>query len=567
MKHRSIALAGAAAAVALTLTACGASSGAAGGGSGAGGGDQGTPATGGTLRFLSQSDFSHLDPARGYDGGVDNFYQLIYRTLTMWKPGSGHAQVVPDLATSLGTPSGNYKVWTFHLKSGLYFSNGQPITSQDVKFGVERSWDPQAGIGSPYAKTLIAAPASYKGPYVSGSLNTIATPDSKTIVFHLKQSYPDFSYAVQEPVYVPFPVGTGNDDSFDKHPIASGPYEVSDYQPGSSLTLVRNKRWQRATDPNRAARPDKIVFTYGLSAATIDQRLLANQGTDQDAVGLWAIQPSTVAKIQTAQMKARTVQGVQGCTGYVGLNTTKKPLNNLKVRQAIEWATDKQTIVQANGGTVLASPATAIESPSVPDRTTTDVYATPGNTGNVTKAKALLAQAGLPHGFTMNVQVSNDPVSQAEAVAFQAGLARAGIKVQIDAIATASFYQTIGTISQEGDSAMTGWCPDWPGGLTFLPPLFDGHLITSAGNTNLAQINDPSVNNQFASIAKMSSVTAQNQAYARMDVQIQKLAVVVPTVWDNTVMLVGTNVTGAAPSPPWDNGPDLVSLGLKNAGQ
>lgn len=566
MKHRSIARAAAAAAAALTLTACG-SAGAGGGSGGSASGDQGTPATGGTLRFLAQSDFSHLDPARGYDGGVDNFYQLIYRTLTMWKPGSGHAQVVPDLATSLGTPSDNSQVWTFHLKNDIYFSNGQPITSQDVKFGVERSWDPQAGIGSPYAKTLIAAPASYKGPYVSGSLSTIATPDSKTIVFHLKQPYPDFSYAVQEPVYVPFPVGTGNHDAFDKHPIASGPYEVSNYQPGNSLTLVRNKDWHRSTDPNRAAKPDKIVFTFGLSAATIDQRLLADQGTDQDAVGLWAIQPSTVPKIQTPQMKARTVQGVQGCTGYVALNTTKKPLNSLLVRQAVEWATDKQTIVEANGGTVLASPATAIESPSVPDRTTANAYATPGNTGNVAKARQLLKQAGLPHGFTMNVQVSNDPIAQAEAVAFQAGLARAGIKVQISAISTASFYQTIGTISQEGDSAMTGWCPDWPGGLTFLPPLFDGHLITSVGNTNLAQLNNPSINAQFAKIAKMSNVTAQNQAYARMDIEIQKLAVVVPTVWDNTVMLVGSNVTGAAPSPPWNNGPDLVSVGLKNAGQ
>jgi peptide/nickel transport system substrate-binding protein len=565
MKNRSLALTGAALA-ALALTACGAAN----GGTTRGGSaisDSATPARGGTVYFLAQADFSHLDPARGYDGGVDNFYQLIYRTLTMWDTGPGKAKLVPDLATSLGTPSDDYKTWTFHLKNNIYFSNGQPITSQDVKFGVERSWDPQAGIGSPYAKTVIAAPANYKGPYISGNLSTIQTPNDKTIVFHLQTSYPDFPYAAMEPVYVPFPVGTGNNDAFDKHPIASGPYEVASYTPGSSLTLVRNPYWKRSSDPVRTAKPDKFQFTFGLSGATIDQRLIADEGKDKDAIGLWGVEPATVAKIQTPQLRARTVSGVQGCTGYVALNTTKKPLNNLKVRQAIEWATDKQTIVNANGGSVLARQATSIESPTVPGRTTTDVYATPGGTGDVATAKALLRQAGYPNGFTVNLQVETDPVAQAEAVAFQAGLARAGIKVRIDSINTSTFYQTIGTVSQEGDMAMTGWCPDWPGGFTFLPPLFDAaHYLTSVGNGVLSMYNSPKLNAEFAQAAKIANVQQQNAAYARLDVQIQKLALVVPTVYDNTVMLVGGNIAGAYSSEPWDGGVDFVSVGLKNPG-
>lgn len=550
------------AAVALTatlgLTACGGTS--AGSSSPAAAGSKG-----GTVHFLSQTDFSHLDPARGYDGGVDNFYQLIYRTLTMWAPGSGTAKLVPDLATSLGTASDNYQTWTFHLKNNIFFQDGKPITSQDVKFGVERSWDPQAGIGSPYAKTVIAAPASYKGPYVSGPLSTIQTPNAKTIVFHLKTSYPDFPYATMEPVYVPFPVGTGNNDVFDKHPIASGPYEVQSYNPGSSLTLVRNPHWKRSTDSERSAKPDKMEFTFGLSAATIDQRLVADQGTDADAVGLWGIQPSTVAKIQTPQLKARTVRGVQGCTGYIALNTTKKPLNNLQVRQAVEWATDRQTMVDAAGGSVLAQPANSIESPIVPGRTTTDVYATPGNTGNVAKAKALLKQAGYPHGFTATLQAATDPVSQAEGVAFQAAMKRAGITIKIDSINASTFYQTIGTRSQEGDMPMTGWCPDWPGGFTFLPPLFDAaHFLTSVGNGVLSQYNNPQLNAEFAKVAKMGNVQQQNAAYAKLDVQIQKLALVVPTIYANTVMLVGSNVAGAYPSPAWSNGVDFISVGLKD---
>jgi peptide/nickel transport system substrate-binding protein len=561
MMKRSIRLAAVAAAAAATLvvSACGAGS------DGTTSAANAAAKSGGTVYFLLQSDFSHLDPARGYDGGVDNFYQLIYRTLVMWKPAPGKPQIVPDLASSLGTPSDDYKTWTFHLRNDIYFQTGQPITSQDLKFGIERAWDPEAGIGSPYAKTLIAAPASYKGPYDSGSLSTIATPNSKTIVFHLNQSYPDFNYAATEPNFVAFPIGTGNDDVFDTHPIASGPYEVASYQPGASLVLTRNPYWKRSSDPNRPALPNKIVFTFGLSGSTIDQRLLADQGTDQDAVGLWYIQPATVAKIQTPQMKARTVSGSMGCTGYIGLNTTKKPLNNLLVRQAIEWATDKQTIQDAYGGSVLAQQATSIEAPIVPDRTTTDVYATPGGVGDVAKAKALLKQAGYPNGFTMTLQVMNDPTDEGMGVAWQAALARVGIKVQLDEMAVSSFYQTIGTVSQEADAAQTGWCPDWPSGLTFLPPLFYAtDYLTSVGNGDLSQVNSPVLNAEFAKIAAMSNVTAQNAAYAKLDVQIQKMALIVPTIYMNTVELVGSNIGGAFPVAQWESGVDLISVGLKN---
>ena len=118
----------------LGLSACGAGGTTAGGSAASSAGK-----SGGTVDFLAQSDFSHLDPARGWDGGVDNFYQVLYRTLVMWKTGTGKAQIVPDLATSLGTPSDDYQTWTFHLRKGMYFQTGQEITSQDLKFGISRS--------------------------------------------------------------------------------------------------------------------------------------------------------------------------------------------------------------------------------------------------------------------------------------------------------------------------------------------------------------------------------------------------------------------------------------------
>ena len=127
----------------LVLTSCTSGSGT----SSAGAGSSKTPATGGTLRILAKADFSHLDPGLGFDGGVNNFYRLIYRGLTTFGagPGAEGTKVVPDLATDLGTPSDDAKTWTYHLKDGLAFEDGTPIDSAAVKFGVERAWAPEIG--------------------------------------------------------------------------------------------------------------------------------------------------------------------------------------------------------------------------------------------------------------------------------------------------------------------------------------------------------------------------------------------------------------------------------------
>ena len=90
------------------------------------------------MQVLQNAAYSHLDPARGFDGGVNNFYRLIYRTLTTQgaAPGAEGTKIVPDLATDTGKPSDGGKTWTFTLKDGLFFETGAPITSADVKWGV-----------------------------------------------------------------------------------------------------------------------------------------------------------------------------------------------------------------------------------------------------------------------------------------------------------------------------------------------------------------------------------------------------------------------------------------------
>ncbi|MCG5217962.1 ABC transporter substrate-binding protein [Streptosporangium soli] len=556
--RRSAVIAAGAALSALALTACGGASTPA-----SGTGATGPATTGGTVHYLLSSDYSHLDPVRGWDGGVNNFYRLIYRGLTTFGAGPGKegTKIVPDLATTTGTATDDNKTWTFTLKDDIFFEDGTPITSEAMKFGVARAWDPEAGIGSPYARLLIDAPKSYKGPYVSGDLDTIETPDPKTIVFHLKKPFADFASALAQPNFVPFPKGTGAANAFDAKPIASGPYKVESYQRGASLKLVRNPHWKAATDTVRAAKPDRFQITFGLDGATIDERMLAGQGADANAIA-GAIQAATVARIQAPQFKARTLSTYMGCTTYMSFNTTKKPLGDVRVRQAINHAINKDTVVAGDGGTALATRATSIQPPTIVGRVDYDPYPT-----DLAKARQLLEEAGLADGFDLTLDVRPVPRQQGMAVAIQEALKPLKVNVKINNIDTSTFYEVIATPAQQHDAALTGWCPDWSSGATFLPPLFDGRNIYDKGNQNLAQINDKAVNERIDEIAEMTDVDAANAAYAELDKQIMELAPIVPLLYEKNVTVIGDNIAGAYLSDAYSGGIDLVSVGLKTPGK
>lgn len=123
----------------------------------------GTPVKGGTLHILSNQDFSQLDPTRNWvEPEMDFGLRTLYRSLTTFKaaPGAEGLQIVPDLATDLGTPSDNARTWTFHLKDGLKYEDGSPIVTDDIKYNVERSFSAELPGGPDYAKQYLNAPAA-----------------------------------------------------------------------------------------------------------------------------------------------------------------------------------------------------------------------------------------------------------------------------------------------------------------------------------------------------------------------------------------------------------------------
>ena len=559
-KKRLVGLIAATTASVLLLAGCSAGGGEAGQGSQGSG--SGEPQTGGTVHMLQNADFSYLDPSRGFDGGVNAFYRLIYRGLTMQAAGDAQDPnaIVPDLAESLGEVSEDGLTWTYTLKDDIFFDDGTPITSAEMKFGISRTWDPQVGIGSPYLRQTIDAPEGYQGPYVSGDLPTIETPDDKTIVFHLKKPFPEFDNVLAQPNAVPFPEGTGAGDEFIKDVIASGPYTLAEYTPGSLIRLERNEYWDESTDEVRKAYPDEWEFEIGIDGATIDERMIAGQGDDQNAIS-GTIGAASLPRIQTPELQERAITADAYCTTYMGLNTTKAPFDDVKVRDAINWAIDRSALVNASGGTQLADPAYSIIPPTVSSFKDFNLWETEGDKGDADKAQELLAEAGLPDGFEFTLDIRSQPLMQAQAEAIQEALKKIGVTVNLNVIETSVYYETIGTPSQQHDAAITGWCPDWASSAsTIIPPLFDGRNITEKGNSNLAQINDPTINARIDEIGALPADEAVS-AWGDLDEEIMGLSPIAPLVFGKAIFLPGENITGYNPSTSMT---DLTIVGLKD---
>jgi peptide/nickel transport system substrate-binding protein len=217
---------------------------------------------GGTIIFDDSSTPDSTDPGNTYYGPVWNVVRLYGRALVTYRsaPGAAGSRLVPDLATSLGRIGDHGLRWTYHLKPGIRFEDGSTVTSQDVKYSVERSYARDVLPNGPdYFQVLLQDPG-YRGPYKDTTpgrlgLTSVLTPDPATIVFRLRRPFADFDYVAALPQTVPVPPARDTGTHYQLHPVSTGPYMFLDYQLGRQFTLVPNPYWDPATTPTASSSP------------------------------------------------------------------------------------------------------------------------------------------------------------------------------------------------------------------------------------------------------------------------------------------------------------------------
>lgn len=566
---RLIALGMAAASIAATLAACSGSAPS----SAASTAFSAAACRGGTLTVLDQGSLSEFDPARLYTSGGGQIPALFFRALTTRDrvPGAAGNTVVPDLATDTGEPSGNATVWTYHLKPGLEYQDGSAVTAQDIRYGVERAFAPELAGGPPYLRDWLVGGDTYQGPYKDpGGLASIETPDANTIVFHLRKPEGGFPYLAAETQFAPVPQAKDTGTRYAADPLSSGPYQFAQYTPKKSLVLVRNKYWSAGTDSQRPACPDRIEIQSGLDPTVIDQRLATGAGADRDAITTdTSIGPTQLAQLAgNRTLASRVITGAFAETVYLAFNTKTAPFDNPLVREALSYAADRQAVVDAVGGSSLATAATTF----LPNQPALGYHPydpfPAGASGDPAKAAQTLAQAGYPHGITVTLNYENtdaDGDGPAVATALQAAYAKAGITVKLAPTGTDSdaFRAVVGDTATEPGLSLETWGADWPSGSPFLTPIFDGReIVRGGGNFNLAQYDDPGVDARIDQIGQITdNATAQRQ-WGELDARLGELALTVPLYFPKNLTLYGPGVKNAYLSQ-WRGTYDIAVVSVK----
>jgi peptide/nickel transport system substrate-binding protein len=509
---------------------------------------------GGTLTYDLSNTPDSTDPGNTYYAFMLNFDRLYAMPMFTYKscPGSCGLQLVPDLATDMGTTSDNGLTWTFHIQSDVKFENGTVVTAADVKYAIERTYDRSVLANGPtYYQVLLTDP-KYPGPYKDKSstgLTAIDTPNATTLVFHLVSPFPDLPDVLAFPNTAPVLPSADTGSNYQLHPLSTGPYMFKSYTLNKQLILVPNPNWNPATDPNAKQLASQIIVNMNVNQADIDNRLLHGD-IQVDLAGTGMAAAGRAQVLANPTLKANSDNPVNGFARFIYINTKVAPLNNLHCREAVEYAANKVTMQTAWGGPVAGGAiASTVMPPNIIGYKSFDYYnALSQPTGDLSAAKQQLAMCGQPNGFSTSMAYRSDrPTEVAAVTALQASLATAGIKVTLKGYPSGSYYTDFAGSPAYVHShglglAAGGWGADWPNGFGFLDELVAGNTIAPTGNTNIAEENNPVVNNLFTESSKLSGA-ARTAVWSQIDEQVMKDAVILPMVYQKVLLYRPSNLT------------------------
>ncbi|WP_369146649.1 ABC transporter substrate-binding protein [Streptomyces sp. R44] len=570
-----------AAATMVVTTACGGGSGD-GGGKGTSGaaGFNGavnkvaSPSTkkGGELKFIGSQEADSWDPQRGYYGFVWDFQRYYTRQLVSFKsePGAASTELVPDLATDSGKVSADGLTYTFTLKDGVKWEDGKPITSKDIKYGIERIWAQDVISGGPiYLQQVLDPKGEYKGPYKDTTtdklgLKAIETPDDKTIIFKLPVANGDFLQMLAMPAASPVRQDKDTKAKYGLNVFSSGPYKWQSYTPNKSMKLVRNTNWDAKTDTIRKALPDTISVTFTTNADDMDNRLVEGEyDLDINATGVGA-----AARQKVLQQHKDNVDNPQ--TGFIRYAVFPQTvIDNIECRKAIIYAADSKSLQTARGGpqaggdiaSNMLPPAIKGADPKA------DPYGKLGGAPDLAKAKEALKKCGKPNGFKTTIAVRNNKkIEIATAESLQQSLKAVGIDAQIDQFDGAQTSGIIGSpkvVKEKGYGIIImGWGADFPTGQGFLQPLVDGRFILQSGNNNFSELNDKAINGLFDQALKETDPTKAGELYKQINTKVSEAAVYLPFTHEKNIIWRSSRLTNVYTADAYNGRYDYASLGV-----
>jgi peptide/nickel transport system substrate-binding protein len=398
----------------LSLAACGGSSGTKGGtgssppvAAAQSAACKATPTAGGTLTFAMQNQTLSLSPYNTPGGFGDGEAQsLIMQGLVRLDPTGKTLDVVPAVADKW-TISPDGKSYTFHIRNGLTFSNGQPVTGADVKNALNNWANPNLD--------------QFASPFSDGYRSTTVL-DSSDVRVNLSQPVGGFLYYLAMPAAAIYPASLykSQGQAFWNNPIGSGPYVLQSWVKGSSITFAKNPKYWESGHPLL----DKVVFNF----VTDDNTRLLDLESGQAQV----IDSVPFDQVSSLQAHKKLVVAPYSIPSWIllSVNNNKAPFNNVNVRQALSYAIDRSAINQKIYSGLASVPNSVLPhlKYDAPDSQV------PADAYDPTKAKQLMSKAGVSNGFSATLEYpSGNPEFGSLALILQQEWAQLGVKLTLRA--------------------------------------------------------------------------------------------------------------------------------------
>ena len=476
---------------------------------------------GGTLTGTYASFPSYLDPALSYEvEGWTAMYDTYLPLLTYAHAnGTAGSKVVPALAESLPKISNGGKTYTLTLRKGLKYSNGAPVLASDFASSIERLFKMNSpGIG--FYEHIVGAEKFAKTK--SGRISGIKTDDTTgKIVIDLTNPRGTFTNELGMLFAAVLPSGTPAKNLTADPPPATGPYMITKSEPGRGWSYARNPYWAKANGPRISEVPAGHVDK-------IDIRVIRNDSTQVNEIergkANWMQTPISSDLYNKVKDK---YEGTQFRVEHpinlylFWINTEKPPFNDVKVRQAVNYAINPAALERIYSGSLAATHQILPE--GMPGHKPFDLYP-----HNMAKAKELFAEAN-PSDRNITVWTDNESPNNEAGEYYEGVLNELGFNAKLKTINADNYYAIIG--NETTPDLDTGWLSfyeDYPHPNDFFQPMLDGESIAPTYNTNLSRMNDPKLNAKIAKLAEEPLGPQQEAEYGKLDKEFMELAPMVP---------------------------------------
>jgi len=494
-----------AAVAALGLVSCGGGSDSSSSSGSGGGGKQG-----GTLNVTYASFPDYMDPQLSYTQEGWSAMGEIYIPLLTYTHAEGTegAEVIPGLAKEMPKISNGGKTYTLFLRPGLKYSNGKPVKASDFPYTVERLFKVNSG-GSPFYTTIVGAEKFAETK--KGGIPGIKTNDKTgEIQIELEKPRGTFTNELGLMFVAPVPKGTPNEDLSASPPPSTGPYTITKSQPGRGWEVERNPYWEKA---NSKAMPE--LPTGNLDGAKFT--VVRNPQTQVNDIeqGKYDYMENPPPADRYTEVKEK-FEGTQFrveptiSTYYFWMNTKQPPFDDVKVRQAINYAVDPAALERVYSGQIKGTQQ--ILPPGMPGYEKLELYP-----HDMEKAKELLKEAN-PSDMDITVWTDTESPNNEAGEYYEGVLKELGFNTKLKILNADNYFTVIGNQSTPDlDTGWSDWFQDYPHPNDFFQPLLSGESILQTNNGNFANISDPELNKETAKLGEEQLGPEQEDAYKELD--------------------------------------------------